>query len=174
MANVFVLSLGRRHGPSTPGTSQAWSSPLSSLALVESRASSPDRGRSFFLELAARQVAVARGLGFRGAYLGGRLNVDRCEQILSSRGRVRPQYWKDTRKRGQLLLHGASSITLKPGDTPGLSSSEVNKALVASLSGAARRRSPPAHAAQLPCEPPGALGRVRSRRPPLFNLGRRF
>jgi methylenetetrahydrofolate reductase (NADPH) len=39
--------------------------------LCERHAASPDKGRAFFLELAAKQVAVYRGLGYRGAYLGG-------------------------------------------------------------------------------------------------------
>jgi len=41
------------------------------LALVERAAAGPDKGKGFFLQLAAKQVAVARGLGFRGAYLAG-------------------------------------------------------------------------------------------------------
>jgi len=40
-------------------------------ALCERHAVSPDRGKAFFLELAAKQVAIYRGLGYRGAYLGG-------------------------------------------------------------------------------------------------------
>ncbi|MGH7994883.1 MAG: methylenetetrahydrofolate reductase C-terminal domain-containing protein [Opitutaceae bacterium] len=39
--------------------------------LCASRAQSPDRGAGFFLEFAAKQVAIYRGLGYRGAYLGG-------------------------------------------------------------------------------------------------------
>jgi methylenetetrahydrofolate reductase (NADPH) len=41
------------------------------LERVEREARSPDRGKAFCLELAARQMAVARGLGFAGVYLGG-------------------------------------------------------------------------------------------------------
>ncbi len=40
-------------------------------ALCRRRAQSPDRGRAFFLELAAKQSAVYRGLGYRGVYFGG-------------------------------------------------------------------------------------------------------
>ena len=43
------------------------------LALVERQGASPDRGRAFFVELAAKHAAVARGLGFDGVYLGGHM-----------------------------------------------------------------------------------------------------
>ncbi|HEX3730180.1 MAG TPA: methylenetetrahydrofolate reductase C-terminal domain-containing protein [Opitutaceae bacterium] len=39
--------------------------------LCAERARSPDRGAAFFREFAAKQIAVYRGLGYRGAYLGG-------------------------------------------------------------------------------------------------------
>lgn len=39
--------------------------------LCARQAQSPDKGARFFAELAAKQIAVYRGLGYRGAYLGG-------------------------------------------------------------------------------------------------------
>ena len=41
------------------------------FALAEKYAAGPDKGRSFFNELAAKQLAVFKGLGFAGGYLGG-------------------------------------------------------------------------------------------------------
>jgi methylenetetrahydrofolate reductase (NADPH) len=41
------------------------------LELCRRRAASPDGGRGFFEEFAAKQIAVYRGLGYRGVYLGG-------------------------------------------------------------------------------------------------------
>ena len=41
------------------------------FALAEKYAAGPDKGRSFFNELAAQQLAVFKGLGFAGGYLGG-------------------------------------------------------------------------------------------------------
>jgi methylenetetrahydrofolate reductase (NADPH) len=38
---------------------------------VQRYAGGPDKGRQFFLELAAKQLAVFKGLGFASAYLGG-------------------------------------------------------------------------------------------------------
>lgn len=39
--------------------------------LCQKHTASADRGLAFFCEFAAKQIAIYRGLGFRGAYLGG-------------------------------------------------------------------------------------------------------
>jgi methylenetetrahydrofolate reductase (NADPH) len=52
------------------------------LAIAERHGASPDRGRSFFVELAAKHVAVARGLGFDGVYIGGHMAAETFEEIL--------------------------------------------------------------------------------------------
>ena len=75
LANVYVLSVEAArffHAGRIPGcvvTDEL-------LALAEAQTSSPDRGKSFFLEFAAKQCAIAKGLGFRGVYLGGRLRFE--------------------------------------------------------------------------------------------------
>src|SRR5689334_9929162 len=46
------------------------------LALAEARATAADRGQTVVLELAAKQSAIVKGLGFRGVYLGGHLRFD--------------------------------------------------------------------------------------------------
>ena len=82
IANVYVLSRGAARAfnagkiPGVVVTDEL-------LALCERQGASPDKGRSFFLELAAKQVAIAKGLGFRGAYLGGKLEPSDCEEILT-------------------------------------------------------------------------------------------
>jgi methylenetetrahydrofolate reductase (NADPH) len=50
--------------------------------LCERHAGSADRGKAFFLELAAKQMAIYRGLGYRGAYLGGVHAIEDLEQVL--------------------------------------------------------------------------------------------
>jgi methylenetetrahydrofolate reductase (NADPH) len=70
LANVFVLTrtVARIfHAGEIPGIDI----PDALLEVAEREGASPDKGKSFFLELAARQVAIARGLGYAGAYLGG-------------------------------------------------------------------------------------------------------
>jgi methylenetetrahydrofolate reductase (NADPH) len=81
LANVFVLSPQSArafHAGRIPGV--VVTNEL--LELVERHAHGSDRGRSFFVELAAKQVAVARGLGFRGAYIGGHLKTADYTEIL--------------------------------------------------------------------------------------------
>src|SRR5438309_442300 len=68
LANVYLLSRPAArafHAGRIPGvivTDEL-------LELAERYGAGPDKGRAFFLDLAARQMAVARGLGFNGAYL---------------------------------------------------------------------------------------------------------
>lgn len=52
------------------------------LELVERHAGAPDRGRAFFVDLAARHMALARRLGYSGAYLGGHAPAEVLLSIL--------------------------------------------------------------------------------------------
>jgi methylenetetrahydrofolate reductase (NADPH) len=94
IANVYVLSAGAAryfHAGKIPGcvvTDEL-------LSLVERQAQSPDNGRRFFLEFAAKQCAIAKGLGFRGAYLGGHLRYEDYERILEIADGFGENDWKD-------------------------------------------------------------------------------
>ncbi|MYF92763.1 MAG: methylenetetrahydrofolate reductase, partial [Gemmatimonadetes bacterium] len=67
IANVYVLSrpaarfFHKGHIPGVEVTDEL-------MAVVEKQAQANDKGRAFFLELAAKQCAIAKGLGYRGAY----------------------------------------------------------------------------------------------------------
>jgi len=50
--------------------------------LCEKYAAGPHRGQAFFHELAAKQLAVFKGLGFAGGYLGGVSNADTAARII--------------------------------------------------------------------------------------------
>jgi len=63
-------------------------------ALCERHATSPDRGKAFFLELAAKQVAIYRGLGYRGAYLGGVHTVADIARVQEIERGFAPDDWK--------------------------------------------------------------------------------
>ena len=63
--------------------------------LCSERSASPDRGRAFFLEFAAKQIAIYRGLGFRGVYLGGVHNFPAIERILEIEQGFAPDDWKE-------------------------------------------------------------------------------
>lgn len=81
LANVYLLSPGAArvfNRGKIPGV--VVSDEL--LALAERNGASPDRGRAFFVDLAAKHVAVARGLGFDGVYLGGHMPASTFGEIL--------------------------------------------------------------------------------------------
>jgi len=64
------------------------------LDLCRQHATSPDSGKQFFLELAAKQIAIYRGLGYRGAYLGGVHNFPAIQKVLEIEKTFAPDDWK--------------------------------------------------------------------------------
>ena len=52
------------------------------LEQCEKYAAGPDKGQAFFRELAAKQLAVFRGLGFAAGYLGGSAKLETFGQII--------------------------------------------------------------------------------------------
>jgi methylenetetrahydrofolate reductase (NADPH) len=73
LANVYLLSAGAArvfHRGKIPGV--VVTDEL--LEVVERQAASPDKGKAFFVDLAARHVRVARGLGYDGVYVGGHMS----------------------------------------------------------------------------------------------------
>lgn len=81
IANVYLLGRGTARmfaSGAVPGISL----PASLLERAEREAAAPDRGKAFFLDFAARQVAIARGLGYAGLYLGGATRAADFARIL--------------------------------------------------------------------------------------------
>ena len=68
--------------------------PPALLRLCQERGGGPDGGREFFLEFAAKQIAIYRGLGCRGAYLGGVYHFAAIERILALARSFAPDDWK--------------------------------------------------------------------------------
>ncbi|MDB4917777.1 MAG: methylenetetrahydrofolate reductase [Gemmatimonadetes bacterium] len=64
------------------------------LAQCRQHAKDADAGRQFFHELAAKQIAVFRGLGYRGVYLGGLHNFAATRRILDIEKTFAPDDWK--------------------------------------------------------------------------------
>ena len=94
LANVFVLTRTTArifHAGDVPGI--AISEALAARA--EREAASPDKGKAFFLDLAARQVAIARGLGYGGAYLGGTSRAQDFAAVLDRASAFAPDDWRD-------------------------------------------------------------------------------
>jgi methylenetetrahydrofolate reductase (NADPH) len=109
------------------------------LAVCEREAASPDKGRAFFLELAARQVAIARGLGYAGAYLGG---VHRAEDVARIRELVASYGSDDWSDFARAIRYGwPDEFHMLAGDPEtGLSSDRLEPRYAASLASRSRRR----------------------------------
>ena len=137
LANIYVLS-----GPSAryfnsgriPGV--VVSDEL--LTVVEKYAGGKDKGKAFFHEFAAKQFAVARGLGYRGAYLGGHLKFEDFQHILDLSNSFRDDDWKDF-----ILEFGFDApdefYFFEPNIETGLNSTEINRDYVASKTPEGRR-----------------------------------
>ncbi len=138
LANVYVLTrtvarLFNAHA--TPGC--VVSDEL--LAIIEKAAAGPDKGKGFFLELAAKQVAIARGMGFRGAYVAGHtlpaVDVDR---ILALAETFAPS-WPDLAREVQHSPQGTFFVYRRDSETT-LNTDELDLRYARSLTPAARAR----------------------------------
>jgi methylenetetrahydrofolate reductase (NADPH) len=91
LGNVYVLgprAAERMGGGQPPG---CWVSPaLLERVRAESRA--PDGGLRARLERAARTVAVLRGLGYAGAYIGGTHDAEQVQWIIRRADALAPQW----------------------------------------------------------------------------------
>jgi methylenetetrahydrofolate reductase (NADPH) len=130
LANVFLLSRGAArafHAGRIPGvivTDEL-------LELAERHAASADNGRSFFIDLAAKQLTVARGLGFNGAYLGGHTTADTFFEILDRSEAHADGDWRELSR--ELRFGRAGEFYLFEADpATGLSSDDLNPDYVTS------------------------------------------
>ncbi|MGA8110401.1 MAG: methylenetetrahydrofolate reductase C-terminal domain-containing protein [Acidobacteriaceae bacterium] len=116
IGNVYVLNPGVatifRDGR-IPGV--VVSQPL--WEICQKQASSPDRGLAFFCELAARQIAVYRGLGFRGAYLGGVHRFPVVERILEIERSFGRDDWREFAREIQFSRPGEFFFYAQDPDT---------------------------------------------------------
>jgi methylenetetrahydrofolate reductase (NADPH) len=93
LANVFLLSRESArvfHRGAIPGV--VVNDDL--LAVAERAGASPDKGLAFFVDLAAKHVRVARGLGFDGVYLGGHMSAETFVEILSRAEQYEGHDWR--------------------------------------------------------------------------------
>ena len=91
LGNVYVLGVRaaeKMAGGEPPG---CWVSPAL-LARVREESRAPDRGLAARLERAARLVAVLRGLGYAGAYLGGTHDADHIAWIIRRGEELAPRW----------------------------------------------------------------------------------
>jgi methylenetetrahydrofolate reductase (NADH) len=123
LANVFLLSRPAArafHAGRIPGV--VVTDEL--LALAEREGASPDNGRAFFLDLAAKQLTVARGLGFSGAYLGGHATAETFFEILDRAAAYADSDWRELSgelrfgRSGEFYLFEADPDTGLSSDQP--------------------------------------------------------
>ncbi len=130
LANVYLLSgtaARAFHAGKIPGV--VVTDEL--LALAERHAASPDKGRAFFVDLAAKHVAVARGLGFAGVYLGGHMPAARFGEILDRAASFARDDWRQFAREIQYPFADEFYFFEHDPET-GLSSDEVNAAYLES------------------------------------------
>lgn len=108
------------------------------LELCEKHATSPDKGKQFFRELAAKQIAVLRGLGYRGAYLAGTRDAQEFGAIFDLADSYRPDDWRQFAREIQFPQPNEFYFFEQDHET-GLSSKEVNRQYLSSLTPKERR-----------------------------------
>ncbi len=135
LANVYILSRPAArafHAGKIPGV--VVSEEL--LELVERYAAGADNGREFFVDLAARHVAVARGLGFQGVYLGGHWPAATFGEILDRAAAYDGEAWKELGREIRFGFAGEFHLFEEDPET-GLASDSVSASYLESR---ARRR----------------------------------
>ena len=130
LANVYVLSRPAARYFSSGRIPGVTVSP-ELLARVEKEAASPDRGKAFFLEFAAQQCAVAKGLGYGGVYLGGHLKYEDYDHILALSRSYGTSDWKDFASEVNYDLPDEFYFFEPDADT-GRNSAEINRRYLAS------------------------------------------
>jgi methylenetetrahydrofolate reductase (NADPH) len=97
---------------------------------VTKEAASPDKGKAFFLDFAAKQWAVAKGLGFKGVYIGGIHKVEEIAKIKEMANKYTGDDWKTLFKELSYPLPGEFYLFNK--DKTGLPILEYHDAYVKS------------------------------------------
>ena len=57
-------------------------------------AKSQDKGKTFFIEFAAKMLSITKGLGYKGAYFGGLHNIEDTQRIFEVEKSFSPDDWK--------------------------------------------------------------------------------
>ena len=110
------------------------------LDSVEKYAAGPDKGRGFFLELAAKQLAVFRGLGFAGGYLAGLARGESFDEIVNLAEGFAADDWKAFAKEIQYQRDGEFHLFDRDPATGLGASGRLNPEYLKSLERPARGR----------------------------------
>ena len=108
------------------------------LELCDKQGGSPDKGKAFFREFAAKQVAIARGLGCAGAYLGGITRAEDVGVIIDIADSFGPDDWHAF--ASEIQFSPADQFALLEADPEtGLPTDRLDPAYARSLEPTSRR-----------------------------------
>jgi methylenetetrahydrofolate reductase (NADPH) len=93
LGSVYVLSAKAAEKMSKGEPPGCWVAP-ELLGKIREETKAPDSGAAARLERAARMVAILRGLGYAGAYLGGEHQADRVKWIIR-RSEAIASHWEE-------------------------------------------------------------------------------
>ncbi len=116
LGNVYVLSGKAAEKMSEGEPPGCWVAPKL-LERIRSEIQAPDAGLAARLERAARMVAVLRGLGYAGAYLGGDHQADRVRWIIK-RSEVLAPRWKEIEEEFNYAPKGGFYFFASPAAPP--------------------------------------------------------
>lgn len=137
IANIYLLSLPVARYFHKGAVAGAFVSD-DLLALCQQQAASPDKGKAFFLLFAAMQIAAARHLGYRGAYLSGNMKPEQFLNIFETAESYSPEECAQFAREIQYPQPREFYYFEKNPDT-GLSSSQVNQSYLRSLTPEGRK-----------------------------------
>ena len=144
------------HSGRIPGVVVARRARASSSSVT---AASADKGRGFFVDLAAKHVAVARGLGFDGVYLGGHMPRPRLRRDPRQAASFAAADWRELAREIQLPASGRV-LFLRAGSGDGALLRRGERRV-------SRVEAPPpdrsARSGGVPLQPADACGRLRAR-----------
>ncbi len=92
LGNVYVLAAKPAERMATGNPPGCWVSPELLERIQAETKASKDKGLAARLERAARTVAVLRGMGYAGAYLGGDHQADRIRWIIKRSEELAPKW----------------------------------------------------------------------------------
>ena len=93
LGNVYVLGLKSAEKMSKGEPPGCWVAP-ELVEKIRDEVKAKDKGEAARLERAARMIAILRGLGYAGAYIGGTHNAEHLRWIIE-RGQILAPRWKE-------------------------------------------------------------------------------
>ncbi len=99
LGNVYVLGRKAAEKMATGSPPGCWAPPAL-VDAVQRESEAPDGGLSARLERAAQTVAVLKGLGYAGAYIGGTHNATQITHIIERARELEPR-WQESAERLQ-------------------------------------------------------------------------